>query len=253
MKARIFSGILLAGPGFNPRGNIHAPGFQYTDRLRDICRVQAAGHNHVHVFADCFNPGSRRLPVEHSSRASRQFRRSRVNEECANAVLGALLCGESAVDFVRSQYPKDSQMRPLAVSFWTNSALPRRTAMQLHCSQACPCYRVQNPFNRFVYENADLFDPLWQSCGDLAHNFRISPARAFFIEHEPQRIRAGVDRRQRVFQIGNAANLDPSHGESSVFGRQSNLDLPQQACSFGSRNQKLETRNRGRGLVQQTP
>jgi hypothetical protein len=66
---------------------------------------------------------------------------------------------------------------------------------------------------RPIHKDTHLLNLFRQFSDYRARRIKVNPARAFLVENKPQGIRAGFDRRQRVFQIRDAANLDPSHGQ----------------------------------------
>src|SRR5580692_13127384 len=89
-------------------------------------------------------------------------------------------------------------------------------------------------------EDSNLLDGHWQPAHNVAHSFRRYVSRTFLIKYEPQRIRARFYRRERVFEIRDSANLDPSHEAVNL----AYLLKQYLRLAFASREQYLECLSR---------
>src|SRR5580658_4178077 len=117
-------------------------------------------------------------------------------------------------------------------------------------------------------EHSDLFDLRGQLAHDLADSLWCDVPRTLFIKHKSQRIRAGLNRGECIFEISDPANLYPSHeAKFPVFGCQfpvsASLILrsipgtraapPQEALSMLLRAISLSSMTRRSGMIRSRP
>jgi hypothetical protein len=91
----------------------------------------------------------------------------------------------------------------------------RLAAAQLGQVQAGLVQRAPDGSRRLIDEHAHQGGPALvegrraaQGLGDLSDGGQAHPARAFGVEHEAQQVRAGLQREQRIVQVGQPADFD---------------------------------------------
>ena len=94
-----------------------------------------------------------------------------------------------------------------------------RPEVKLRRSHTHTLYEFEEVLRVIANENANFLDMRWELAHNVACGFRRDVSRALVIEHKSQRICARVDRRERVLEIRDPANLYPSHG-TQLFGLQ---------------------------------
>src|SRR5579864_8476802 len=72
-------------------------------------------------------------------------------------------------------------------------------------------HEVEEILGKVADEHADLLDLNRHSTHNLTYSFWCDVSRALLIKHESQGVCAGFDRRQRILEICNPANLYPGH------------------------------------------
>src|SRR5262249_53535923 len=83
----------------------------------------------------------------------------------------------------------------------------RLVAMKLHRAEPHQTGHAADVVARLVYEQPDRRDERRQPPRDGARAIRIDETRAARPEDEPERLRAGIDRRSRVFSPRDAADF----------------------------------------------
>src|SRR5438270_28089 len=100
--------------------------------------------------------------------------------------------------------------------------LKRLPAMQLDGSQASLRNEVADVISIGIDEYADFFDVLGQVLDNIAHRSRFHLARTLVVKDEAEGVGPCVNCRERVFEIRDSADFDPSHKgrrQSSVVGK----------------------------------
>ena len=104
------------------------------------------------------------------------------------------------------------QSRPIALALLPG-LLPATPSAEIYdCVPVSPTRRKTSTGSASgVHEHPNLLHTLRQLRHNLPRGLDAHAPRAFLIKHESDRVRARVDRNQRVLQIRHPANLYPSH------------------------------------------
>src|ERR1035437_3894511 len=248
------SGILIAWRVFDAGGNVHAPRMEKVDRVLHIARTQAASDDQLADAVDDSSPGLDAFPVESVSRAARFFRRRGIEQDARDhagaeavgfeeevAVLGDVdfVHAFALISFVwlyqadRNRipshrlplWPDENSRRPTAEnggSFRSVREFLEECAAKFHALIAAQLHScethlpdgVTHLVHGLVDENADFVDLPRHLGNDRAGGFQSNVARALRIEDEAQRVRARIGRGERVVEVRDPADFDPSHKNS---------------------------------------
>src|SRR5205823_4082597 len=98
--------------------------------------------------------------------------------------------------------------------------------VKLRDPQATFVHRLAHNCAIFVDEDSDRRDGLRKTRDDRRGGFPRDRPWALAVKHEAERVCARLDRRQSVFQVRRATNLDPDHGERIIayLDRDSEID-----------------------------
>jgi hypothetical protein len=191
--------VFHARRALDAAAHVHGVWLDFLDRRAHVLWRQPAGE------VEAFHLGARRAgerPVERAARAAARRAAERVEQDRLDLVSGRAL---------RLEAFADAQRLDNAHAFERLAERRRLVAVQLNGRDARRYGRLFDRRPVVVHEHADAQNIVWNLLDDDARRRGSDVAGAAPVEVEAERVRARLDRRERVAEIRDAADLDSNH------------------------------------------
>jgi hypothetical protein len=247
-------GIFFTGLEFDPGGDVDSPGVQNVDRVLHVAGMEASGNDELADAVDDAGPGLNALPIECAAGASggggsggvEQHARNHAGTEAvgleekvavfsdmnllnALAFVGFIGFDETDVHGI----PSDGFVSRLVEDLSGKRAEDRGAggavgkslekgegeflifaAVQLHGGESDELCGFTDAVDGRVDEDSNFFKRGRELGGDGLGGLGSDEARAPLIEDEAYGVGAGISGGERVVEVGDPADLDPSHKSS---------------------------------------